>query len=83
MILPDKHVTPRRSVVGMGALILRQLAQPRTVSSLWERARKIHELENFNRFIVALSFLYAVGAVELAAGKLHRVKSSDQQDQGE
>jgi len=83
MILPDKHITPRRSIVGMGAIILRQLSQPRTVSSLWESARKIHELENFNRFVVALSFLKAVGAVELEAGKLQRVRASDQQDQGE
>ncbi len=81
MILPDKHITPRRSVVGMGAIILHQLGQPRTVSSLWESARKIHELENFNRFIVALGFLYAVGAVNLVSGKLQRVQSSDQQDQ--
>ena len=67
----------------MGAIILRQLSQPRTVSSLWESARNIYELENFNRFIVALGFLYAVGAVELASGKLQRAKANDQQDQGE
>ncbi len=83
MILPDKHITPRRSVVGMGALILKQLSQPRTVSSLWESARKIHELENFNRFTVAVSFLFAVGAVELLNGKLQRASARDRQDQGE
>jgi hypothetical protein len=83
VILPDKHITPRRSVVGMGAIIIRHLSQPRTVSSLWESARKIHELENFNRFIVALTFLFSVGAVELASGRLQRVIASDQQDQGE
>ena len=35
-LLPDKHVTMRRSLIGTGAHLLRRLSSPQTFNSLWE-----------------------------------------------
>ncbi|WP_372743783.1 ABC-three component system middle component 6 [Nostoc sp. C052] len=46
MILPTKHISTSHSLLGVGATILEQLYQPRTVSSLWSsccyHARSCH-----------------------------------------
>jgi hypothetical protein len=39
MILPGKHLSPHRALIGVGAEILVQLDRPREVSDLWDRVR--------------------------------------------
>jgi hypothetical protein len=76
MILPGKHLSPRRAIVGVGAEILAQLDRPRDVSELWERVRlgrgAIQESDpiTFDWFVLALSFLHAIHAVEETDGNL-------------
>jgi hypothetical protein len=72
MILPAKHLRYDRALLGVGAEILAQLTEPRTVSELWERLR-IARADTaspitFDWFILSLSFLYAVAAVEYDEG---------------
>ena len=39
MLLPNKHVSVSRSLVGVGALILWHLEGPLTVSGLWDQIK--------------------------------------------
>ncbi len=71
MILPGKHLPVGRSLVGIGGEILAQLGQPREVTDLWERfkaaraAREAEEPVSFDWFVLALTFLHTVRAVDM------------------
>jgi len=71
MIAPTKGIAPERSLVVVGAQILRLLDQPMTVSQTWTRLREWrntnghHAPVPFWWFALALDVLYALGVVEL------------------
>ena len=75
MILPTKHISVRYSLLGVGSLLLQDLERPRTVSALWERVRKVPEVGTFERFSLALDFLYAIGVVEFDGNLLQRAQN--------
>lgn len=71
MILPTKGIAPDRSILGIGGDVLGLMREePISVSMLWERYvkhRKRHGYDapvTFDWFILALDFLFMVGAVE-------------------
>ena len=68
MILPNKDIMLRYSILGTGTLILRELKNPQTVSSLWEKIRNIDEINNFEKFVLILDFLYMMNLIELEEG---------------
>jgi hypothetical protein len=72
MILPGKHLQQDRALLGVGAEILGHLDEERTVSELWERVRSARGESasplSFDWFVLALTFLYAIAAVDLAEG---------------
>jgi hypothetical protein len=72
MILPSKHVHASQSLLGVGSLLLRILDRPRSVSDTWENMSRSPEQVTYDRFILALCFLYVIGLVELEAGILKR-----------
>ena len=72
MILPTKHLPPKRSLLGVGGALIQQLESPRTVTALWDASRTIPEVGSFERFVLALDFLFAIGAVTLREGLLTR-----------
>ena len=63
MILPNKHLSGGESLIGVGALLLMQLAKPMTVSGLWSKVKERPEVGSFERFTLTLDFLFMVGAV--------------------
>lgn len=78
MILPGKHLQPDRALLTIGGEILTALDEEGTVSAVWEavRARRSRR-ENasplpFDWFILALSLLYAIGAIEQRGDLLSR-----------
>lgn len=73
-ILPTKHISTRRSLLGVGAKILEQLDSPRTVSSLWSAVSIEPEVATFERFVLTLDLLYAIGAIEMDTGLLRRCR---------
>ena len=75
MILPNKHIVPRNSLLGASALLLKRLEQPMTVSELWRYSKERKEIANYQRFVLALDLLYILGAVELCDGLLSRSKA--------
>jgi hypothetical protein len=73
MILPDKSVTLSNSLIGLGSQIIIELSSPQTVSSLWEKARKKYlEIRTFERFVLTLDLLYAMGLIDLEKGIIRR-----------
>ena len=78
MILPAKHIRPERSLLGVGAEILEILKRPMTVSALWDRVRARRAKPPaspiaYGWFVLALDFLYVIGAVDLRDGVLRRM----------
>ena len=74
MILPSKHVSQEGSLLGIGALLLDELDQPHTVTSLWERAREEGTVGTFERFVLGVDMLYIIGAVSLKNGLIERAR---------
>lgn len=72
MILPGKHLRHDRAILTVGAEILARLDQPRSVSELWERVRVVRGSNTasltFDWFVLSLSFLYAISAIENLSG---------------
>lgn len=63
IVLPNKHVKLSRSALGVGAVLLSQLAESRTVSDLWESMRVRPEILTFERFVLGLDMLFALGLI--------------------
>jgi hypothetical protein len=80
MILPSKHLAQSRSIIGVGADILAQLNEPSSVSELWNKMRAAQSLRpgepplSFDWFILSLSFLYAITAIEMVDGVLFALR---------
>ena len=70
MILPTKHISIARSLLNVGAMLLQQLNRPKTVAGLWDEVRELEDVGTFQRFVLALDFLYILGAIELKDGLL-------------
>ena len=78
MILPSKHLPQDRALLSVGAVILRHLSHPITVSAMWELMRrrssdnKMSSRLRYEGFVLALDLLFLIGAVELHDGLLVR-----------
>ena len=78
MIAPTKGIAPQRSLLVVGAQILRILDQPMTISQTWTRLRSWrtanghHAPIPFWWFVLSLDALYALGVVELERELLTR-----------
>ncbi len=78
MILPSKHLSQDRALLTVGARVLQQLSQPKTVSALWEElprnaaGRKNVPPLRYDGFVLALDLLFLMGAIELEEGLLSR-----------
>lgn len=76
MILPAKHLGTERSLVGTGAEILQAIEAPKTISETWTRIQEDRKLNGipitFDWFVLAVSWLYPISAVELENGLLKR-----------
>ncbi|MDR6624475.1 ABC-three component system middle component 6 [Caulobacter segnis] len=65
MILPTRNIAPDRALLTVSGEVFQLLAQPETVSSLWDRVRGA----NANRpiayswFLLAVDLLFTIGLV--------------------
>lgn len=73
MILPTKHIPENEALLGVGATIMRHLNEPMTVSGLWERVRAEPNVGSFERFVLASTLLYVIGAIDMNDGLMGRV----------
>lgn len=74
MILPSKHLSQDRALLTVGAVILRHLSRPLTVSALWEQMTGDRATlpTRYDGFVLALDLLFLLGAIELREGLLIR-----------
>lgn len=72
MILPSKHISINKSLLGVGGILLRHLNKPNTVTTLWNTVRSHPDIATFERFILTLDFLYTIGAIEMKDGLIRR-----------
>jgi hypothetical protein len=75
MIAPDKHISLENSLIGVGAVMLKHLAAPKTITALWEACRSIPSVGTFHRFVLVLDLLYLLGAIEMEGSNIVRSKS--------
>ncbi len=77
MILPSKHLSQDKALLTIGAKVLHRLDRPKTVSSVWEEVRgggaknRLPSL-SYDWFVLSISLLYSLGAIELQGGVLKR-----------
>lgn len=82
MILPSKHLPQDRALLTVGADVLAFLVYPKTVSALWEELNMqgaglaaMPQRISYDWFLLALDFLYLIGAIELESGLVRRRKA--------
>ncbi len=74
MILPTKHISSQHSILGAGSVVLTLLNKPKTVTALWNKARKHPSLGVYWRFVLTLDFLFTIGAIEFQDGLITKSK---------
>lgn len=76
MILPTKHLSIDRSLLGVGADILTVLDRPKTVSSIWTDFQalrgKTAQRIPYDWFVLAISMLYSIEALQMSRGLLEK-----------
>lgn len=81
MILPSKHLPEHRALLGVGAVLLDLLREPKTVSRLWDEfaggrpsGREPTRI-GYDWFVLALDLLFLLDAVEFDRGRVQRVRA--------
>lgn len=73
-LLPQKHVRVTESVLGLGAVVLKVLEQGhKDLDGVWEAVqqheavkRSVHGTITLDTIVLAIDFLFAIGAVQVA-----------------
>ena len=78
MLMPTKHLSLENSLIGVGAQVLELLPTEKTVSRLFfdlQTLREEREMSTiqFGWYLLALDFLYVLGAVRLQDGLLRKL----------
>ena len=69
MILPNKNIHLRNSLLGIGSALLPSLGTPQSISELWERTHSFPEYSiSFEKFVLTLDFLYAINLIQIREG---------------
>lgn len=72
MILPSKHISEENALIGVGAILLKEMHHPQTVTSLWEKVRGYSAVGPYERFVLALDMLHITGVLTLSQGMIVR-----------
>jgi len=82
MILPTKHLSPERSIIFVSSEVFDLIGRRSTVSSIWINLQDNHKASlrvgdvPYDWFILALDFLYIVGAIEENQGLIKKAKNN-------
>lgn len=74
MIMPSKYLREDEALIGISAALIPLVENNSNLTELWEAAKKINAIGSFERFILALDFLYLLGLVDLHNNKIVRVQ---------
>ena len=75
MILPNKYIQEDEALIGQGIVVLKQLKMRSSLSSLWDRLKRKHNFDNFERFVLILDMLFILGLIDFENNKIGKVKS--------
>lgn len=81
MILPTKRLSQDRSLLYLGAEILRLVDEPKTVSRLWQELQSARSSQpglaplTYDWFVLALDLLFLINAVRVERGRIEKVAS--------
>ena len=73
MIMPSKYLREDEALIGVGALLLALLDRNKNLSDLWEEAKNISSVGNYERFVLALDFLYLLGLIDVRNNEIERI----------
>lgn len=78
MLMPTKHIKTENALIGVGGEVLALLDVDKTVSRLFfdlQERRRTNELStiHFDWFLLAVDFLFSVGAVRFEDGVLKKL----------
>jgi hypothetical protein len=82
MILPGKHLRQDRALISVGGDILAVLTGPMTVSAIWQQVQALRSSREgasplpFDWFILALTLLYSIFAIDRDEDKILPVRRS-------
>lgn len=76
MILPTKHTPESKSLLGFGAKVLLSLSTPKTFNDLWSNLQNTESTMNYAHFILALDFLFIIGAIDYKKGRIFRCNNA-------
>lgn len=76
--MPTKHIKAENALIGVGAEVLAELDREKTVSTLFsdiqERRRELDMATiHFDWFLLAIDFLFTLGAVRFEAGVIKKM----------
>lgn len=74
MILPSKYLREDEALIGVSAALLSLIEKNGNLSLIWESAKKIEFIGNFERFILALDLLFLLGLIELKGNEIVRIQ---------
>jgi hypothetical protein len=72
VILPTKHIPENQAILGTGAVIIRELVTPQTLSGLWEKLKMNNMIGTYDRFVLSLDLLSIIGAIKMEEGLIVR-----------
>ena len=73
MIMPSKYLREDEALVGVGGILLQRIEGRRNISFLWEDVKTNHAVATFERFILALDFLFLLGLIDIKDNEIMRV----------
>lgn len=78
MLMPTKHIKAENALIGVGGEVLELLEEEKTVSRLFydlQEHRQTRELPtiHFDWFLLAVDFLFLVGAIRFEEGVLRKL----------
>ncbi|ETI87974.1 ABC-three component system middle component 6 [Clostridium butyricum] len=69
MILPKKHIKLSESLFALGALVLEQIDNPKTVDEIWDNISQKQDIisaaNNFDNLLLTLDYLFSLGIITL------------------
>lgn len=72
--MPSKYLKEDEALIGVSAALLSLIEGNGNLSEIWESAKKIKAIGSFERFILALNFLYLLDLVDLHENKIVRTQ---------
>jgi hypothetical protein len=73
MIMPTKYLREDEALIGVCALLLPFIDRNKNLSDLWEKAKNVSSVGNYERFVLALDLLFMFGLIEIHNNEIVRV----------